>query len=745
VVAPHQSVYLIKIVCKGRKNMSLYKLEFNPLGSLFSLVPTATVITFKDTVANAAALPMIGNSLTDARITSDNGNLYVWDGSTWINQGDIVNLTWSAIEDKPSSSVANIDDAVSKRHSNTLDHAAHSDDQDLSGKVDKVSGSSLVADTEIAKIHAASGQFNQGVSGEIISLTDKSIPLDADVTLIESDANTNAKRKLSWLNIKSTLKTYFDTLYTIVNLGGVAVISTNTTLTVKASGGDFTTIQAALDSLKSKRINSDVTVTISVDPGLFTHTATILFRHPQGNRINLVGAAPVTTTLTSLVSFSGTTGNYSVTLNVNNTAGMTIGDYCIIRGSTGTGEHRAVMGCWEITNIPSGTQIVVKNTYRKTVAPTLTITGGSLDCLKTILKFNGCDGILPGSATGYIYNLAIVGNGAANTDGVNVSQRGYNYGNHIIYLGYSSSTPHSLGINGFGRYGVAQASCADLWMWNVAVSNCGSYGVYAYNQSKIAGTGIISSGNLSIGFYASDGAFITAVSSFAIGNATVGFYTFNRSGINAEFSEAVGNIYSGFQCLGTSYIYAKTSKSLNNGYHGYSSSYNGMIYAQSSVATGNGAAINYYGYWSSNGGHVRADSTTASGNFSGDYFAEHFSFIKVTSYVGSPTFSPAVDTMGNGGAIIRSVVATALKIADTIKNTPAGNIVATDVQAAINELDTKKLAKDSEIAIKLYSQNNEPSLIADNNLAIWIDTDDSNRVYLLYRRATGDQVAVELG
>jgi len=33
-------------------------------------------------------------------------------------------------------------------------HAQHSDDQDLSGKVDKVSGSSLVPDTEILKIHS---------------------------------------------------------------------------------------------------------------------------------------------------------------------------------------------------------------------------------------------------------------------------------------------------------------------------------------------------------------------------------------------------------------------------------------------------------------------------------------------------------------------------------------------------------------------------------------------------------------
>jgi hypothetical protein len=75
------------------------------------------------------------------------------------------------------------------------------------------------ADTDVASAislkHSPSGQFNQSVAGEIVGLTDKSTPLDADVTLLESDANSNAKRKLSWSNIKATLKTYFDTLYTI--------------------------------------------------------------------------------------------------------------------------------------------------------------------------------------------------------------------------------------------------------------------------------------------------------------------------------------------------------------------------------------------------------------------------------------------------------------------------------------------------------------------------------------------------
>jgi len=70
----------------------------------------------------------------------------------------------------------------------------------------------------------------------------------------------------------------------------------------------------------------------------------------------------------------------------------------------------------------------------------------------------------------------------------------------------------------------------------------------------------------------------------------------------------------------------------------------------------------------------------------------------------------------------------------------------------VDDLDTidyspttsTNLQSGDEISIRLFSQNSEPTLAEDNNLAMWIDTDDLNRVYLVYRRGTGDQVKVEL-
>ena len=49
--------------------------------------------------------------------------------------------------------------------------------------------------------HSASGQFNQAIAAEISGLTAKTIPVDADVTLIEDSATSPTaflKKKLTW-------------------------------------------------------------------------------------------------------------------------------------------------------------------------------------------------------------------------------------------------------------------------------------------------------------------------------------------------------------------------------------------------------------------------------------------------------------------------------------------------------------------------------------------------------------------
>ena len=58
-----------------------------------------------------------------------------------------------------------------------------------------------------------------------------------------------------------------------------------------------------------------------------------------------------------------------------------------------------------------------------------------------------------------------------------------------------------------------------------------------------------------------------------------------------------------------------------------------------------------------------------------------------------------------------------------------------------------EVSLEGELKIKVYAQAGEPSLTEDEMLALWIDTDDSNKVRLIFKKSAaygGQQVAVEL-
>ena len=96
--------------------MANYKYKINPRTGQFNLVNDDGILFFKASVDTELSLPGTGNNKNDARITNDTQNMYIWDGSSWINQGNVLDINWSAIENKPTSLVADIDDSVSKKH-----------------------------------------------------------------------------------------------------------------------------------------------------------------------------------------------------------------------------------------------------------------------------------------------------------------------------------------------------------------------------------------------------------------------------------------------------------------------------------------------------------------------------------------------------------------------------------------------------------------------------------------------------
>lgn len=105
-----------------------------------------------------------------------------------------------------------------------------------------------------------SGNETTTTIGTLINgATAKTTPVDADmVGLMDSEA-TNVVKKLSWTNIKSALKTYFDTVYTLSNLGGVP---TSRTVNSKALSANVTLTTADIADSADKRYCTDAQKTV---------------------------------------------------------------------------------------------------------------------------------------------------------------------------------------------------------------------------------------------------------------------------------------------------------------------------------------------------------------------------------------------------------------------------------------------------------------------------------------------------
>ncbi len=79
-----------------------YKSKVNPFnsGKLQKVLDATSLVqlTFKERVPTFADLPATGNTVNDARFVDDTHHLYVWDGSVWVDQGDVLDINWGSIE-----------------------------------------------------------------------------------------------------------------------------------------------------------------------------------------------------------------------------------------------------------------------------------------------------------------------------------------------------------------------------------------------------------------------------------------------------------------------------------------------------------------------------------------------------------------------------------------------------------------------------------------------------------------------
>jgi len=468
----------------------------------------------------------------------------------------------------------------------------------------------------------------------------------------------------------------------------VTKITANTIYTVKATGGDFTTLQLALDHLNNIWIDPSIYVTIQIDAGVFVSTSTISIVHPQANRIKIIGNGGValsTTTLTSFVSASGAIGNWDVILGVTDTTGISVGGFVQLAAPTGTGEFYSIAGIWEVTNVDTpNNQITIKHKYRQATFPTMTLTGGTVVIHTTILQCNGCDGFWFGSSLGLLGGLAIVGNGANGFDGINISQRQVIFASGTFWL----SASEYLGIANFERNGINVAADVDFYTSSTAVSGCGGIGFQATQGAKLVVYDSVSSGNNDYGcsFSACNVQFIN---SYSTGNKYDGIRVQNNTTAVLTTSVVCGNSRRGlWVTYGASVNISGNFTSLNNLWDGVQVQVDSNIYCSGTLlSTNNGTSAGYYGVYAFNNSTIVVGTLNASSNPQGDIRAANQSIIKATTYTGTPVYSPAKDIVGNNQSVIKGTAAFTPTELDTTNFDGVLSAADTDVQKAFETLD----------------------------------------------------------
>lgn len=328
------------------------------------------------------------------------------------------------------------------------------------------------------------------------------------------------------------------------------LITSNTTYTIQASGGDFTSVDAALAALANVIIAPTAIVTLDIEDGVKTQSATLNDAQISAHRIRLAGRNTYAATINSIQSSSGSAGAWSVILNMVSVANIAIGNFVLIPLPTGGSNPSYLAGCHEVTNVDEvNTRITIASKHRNATAPSGAV-AGACTVVKTVLDWSTANITAFQSVTGrgfYGFTKLVLKGGASTGAGLLATQNG----RFILDL---NAADMSVGISGF-NFGLQTAKAGVIDAAYAYVSGAATNAVSAATGGRVIATNAVLTGCGSDIISSSYSGFINADSAVLTGGA----------GTNTALA-AVGSLNSCVSVTATSpvAVYNPTANTVGN-------------------------------------------------------------------------------------------------------------------------------------------------------------------------------------
>jgi hypothetical protein len=384
------------------------------------------------------------------------------------------------------------------------------------------------------------------------------------------------------------------------------------------------------------------TLDITLPAGTITLTNEVVVNSSTANNITINGQDITQTSLASISGITGSVKDYNITYIVNDGSNIEVGDYILNRVDVeGTNGHTLNAGIWEVITVATN-HITVKNRSQSQQIESSTITGGTVGIIKTVIKFNGCDGFRfeGGQPLGELNHIAIVGDYNTSNDTGTEGTHGVITSSPIVHSGESSNAVfnplgavklgETFGVSSFGEQGIACSGRTSLVGNYVASCSNRKRGVYsegANMRMKFSTT----NGNGEDGFISDVSGAITCAYAISSGNGLNGFWSTNNSFLGAACGKSHYNKTNGAECRGLGRLQVDGCSIIGNEVYGVSATDGGMIDADNCSSTYN---INT-GFYASSGGIIDADNSTSTDNGGYGYVSEYSSIVRTSGNTNS--------------------------------------------------------------------------------------------------------------